>query len=160
MWIVKLILIITFLTILYQDYKNRLVYWFLYPLAGILAFTIQTQHNSLTGSLANSAANFVVIITVIIVSYIYSRVIMKKDFINGSIGIGDILLFLFLSLTFATITFIVLFSFSLFFSLILHIILKRKKTDTTVPLAGYISLFYAAVYFISFFIAPAHLYSY
>ena len=160
MLLVKVFLILTFLFVFYQDYKTRLVYWFLYPLIGILAFIVQTYFNNFSVMLVNSLFNMLLLATVMIVGAIHSKMIMKRDFINGSIGIGDLLLFLFLCFTFSTITFTILFSFSLLFSLILHFILNHKNKDATVPLAGYMSLFFATVYLTSFFINPAYLYSY
>lgn len=160
MVLLKIWLILSFLFVFYQDSKTRQVYWFLYPLIGILALIVQAYFNSFIITLVNSLFNILLIVIVLIVGYIYSKMIMKRDFINGSFGIGDLLLFIFLCFTFSTITFTILFSFSLLFSLIVHFALKQKNKDTTVPLAGYMSLFFATVYLTSFLINPAYLYSY
>src|SRR5690606_12987489 len=116
--------------------------------------------NSYIITLLNSLLNIITMSIIILICYLYSKFIMKKEFINGSIGIGDILLFIFLCLTFSSIAFIILLAFSLIFSLLLHQIAKQKKNNLTVPLAGYISLFFAAIYIVSFFITPSYLYSY
>ncbi len=160
MLLLKLLVILCFIVIFYQDNKTRMVYWFLYPLVGIGAFFIQVFYNSYIITLLNSLLNIITMSIIILISYLYSKFIMKKEFINGSIGIGDILLFIFLCFTFSSIAFIILMAFSLIFSLLLHQIAKQKKNNLTVPLAGYISLFFAAIYIVSFFITPSYLYSY
>lgn len=152
-------LIAVFFLIFYQDTKDRMVYWFLYPVTGILSFTIQAMYVGLQSAIINSLMNLCFIAVILIVGYVYSLTIMKKPFINGSMGSGDILLFLFLSFTFTTITFIVLFVFSLCFSLLLHFYFKNKSAFNNVPLAGYISLFFSMVYITSFFIEPKYLYA-
>jgi hypothetical protein len=50
--------------------------------------------------------------------------------------------------------------FSLVFSLVLHLALQYKNKEKTVPLAGYMSLFFGVVYAISFFCKNHLLYAY
>jgi hypothetical protein len=146
MWLIKVVLVTLFILIFWQDFKDRLVYWFLYPLVGALAYILQVYHVDYLPALANAATNILIITIVISVSFIYAVFIINKKFLNETMGLGDVLLMFFLSFTFATITFIVLFVFSLLFSLALHLYLKNTSEYKTVPLAGYISLFFAAVY--------------
>ena len=157
--VVQGVLILIFLLIFYQDTKDRMVYWFLYPLNGILSFFIQWHYIGLMPTTANSLINICFVLIILGVGYAYSSAIMKKPFINGSMGSGDILLFLFLTFSFTTSTFILLFVFSLCFSLVLHLYLKNKTTHSTVPLAGYMSLFFSAVYIAAFFLEPKYLYA-
>lgn len=63
-----------------------------------------------------------------------------------ALGLGDILLFMALTTTFSPIAFVILFIAALIFSLVLHLVLSKYKTNTTVPLAGYMSIFFAATY--------------
>jgi len=160
MWFFKAALILVFIYIFMQDYKDRMVYWFLYPILGLLSFIVQLYYNAVVLTLTNTAVNLLLISIVIIVIYFYSRIVMKQRFSNESIGTGDLMLLIFLTFTFSTISFIILFVFSLIFSVVLHVYLKNKSVDKTVPLAGYISIFFAAVYFISFFTAPKYLFAY
>ncbi|QYJ68265.1 general secretion pathway protein [Flavobacterium litorale] len=156
----KVFIILIFLIIFYQDVKDRQVYWFLYPVLGIIAFTINTINTNLIIASINTAINTIIALTVLIVAKIYSDIILKKKFLNAAIGMGDILMFLFLSATFATVSYSILLVFSLIFSLLMHLILKNKSTFNTVPLAGYMALFFASVYGASFFIVPKLLFSY
>ena len=68
-----------------------------------------------------------------------------KTSIKNVIGLGDVFLFIAISVSFPTVTFIVMFVFSLLFALILHGILSKKENET-VPLAGYMSLFFVLIY--------------
>lgn len=65
---------------------------------------------------------------------------------KNTFGLGDILLFVALAFTFASMSFIIFFIFGLVFSLLLHLLLKHKSKLKTVPLAGYLSLFFSVAY--------------
>ena len=158
--LLKSLLIITFLVIFWQDTRDRLVYWFLYPLVGSLAVGIQVLQIGYASALINSIINLVFILLLVSVSFLYSKIIMKRRFVNESIGLGDILMFVFLCFTFATVAFFIVFIFALLFSLVLHLYFKKKSTHNNVPLAGYIAVFFAAVYLVSFFIEPKYLFAY
>ncbi|MFD0963855.1 hypothetical protein [Pseudofulvibacter geojedonensis] len=69
-----------------------------------------------------------------------------KIHIKEAIGLGDILLFIALTCTFSLVSFITLFVSSLLFSLLLHLISSKGNKEKTVPLAGYMSLFFAISY--------------
>ncbi|KRD05423.1 general secretion pathway protein [Flavobacterium sp. Root901] len=158
MWYFKIILIIVFAFVLYQDFKDRLVYWFLYPIIGILAFTVQLYVLPLTIALTNFGINLLFVILILGVSTIYVK-FRKLDFKN-TLGIGDILFFLFIAASFSIISFLVLFVFSLVFSLVIHLVLNTKKEASTVPLAGYMSFFFGVVYTVSFIVDNTFLYAY
>lgn len=158
MWLLKLLLVVLLFIILYQDYKDRLVYWFLYPLIGILAFVIQISFLPLESVLFNIAINLVLVSFLLVVCYGYTK-LRKLEFKN-SFGIGDVLFFLFISFSFSIISFFVLFLFSLLFSLILHFVLSKNNVNKTVPLAGYMSLFFGVVYGVTFFYESNFLYAY
>ena len=157
MWLLKLILIFIFFTILYQDYKDRLVYWFLYPLVGMLAAAIQFLIVPIESIMLNIGVNLCLVLFLLLVCYVYSR-IRKIEFLN-SFGLGDILFFIFISFTFSIISFLVLFIFSLIFSLLAHFLLSINSKDKTVPLAGYMSLFFGIVYGFTFFYESNFLYA-
>ncbi|SHM95745.1 hypothetical protein SAMN05444484_11534 [Flavobacterium chilense] len=157
MWCLKLLLIIVFAIILYQDFKNRLVYWFLYPIVGILAFAIQLSIVPLTIVVFNTGFNLLFVFLILGVSFFYTR--FRNINFQNAIGIGDVLFFIFICCTFSIVSFFVLFVFSLLFSLILHFVLNNKE-NRTVPLAGYMSLFFGAVYIMTFLYNSTFLYAY
>lgn len=158
--VLKILLVIILFLIFYQDTKDRLVHWFLYPLVAVLGCMLQSKYIGFIPAIVNTGINLMLVLLILGLSYLYAITVLKKRFLNESIGVGDILFFVCLPSTFATTSFIVLFVFSLFFSLLLHLILSRKHTDETVPLAGYMALFFAIVYIVSFFTGPKYLYSY
>ena len=149
MTVFKVLIIFVFGFIFWQDCKDRLVYWFLYPLIGVFGYFIQTKFLDFETIVANTSINLCLILTVLLVLYVYCKIILNKKLINHSIGTGDILFFVFLTCCFSIVSFLVLFAFSLFFSLVLHLIFKNK-THKTIPLAGYMSIFFVLVYCFSF----------
>ncbi|RDI06676.1 hypothetical protein DEU42_11421 [Flavobacterium sp. AG291] len=158
-FILKAGIIAVFFIIFLQDFRDRLVYWFLYPLVGVIGYIVQAKNLGYELSLVYSLINLSIIIILLLILFLYSRLKLKMNFINGTMGIGDILLLLFLSFIFPTTTFVVLFVFSLFFSLLIHYFLKNTGTHKNVPLAGYIALFFLFIYVASFFLEPYYLYS-
>lgn len=160
MWIVQLLLVLTFLIVFVQDFQLRLVYWFLYPLIGLLCFWIQISHHTLTGSLINSSLNLLFVGFILITCYGYSKLKLKQDFLKEVFGLGDVLFFMTICFSFSTVSFLILFVFGLFFSLVLHLIFKKSDKGESVPLAGYLSLFFGVIYVISFICDSTFLYAY
>ncbi len=161
MTLFKILLILNFGIIFLQDYKNRMVHWFWYPLVGVFGFLVQTYYIDYATLAVNSAVNLLLIFTVLLILWVYTKLILHRKLINESIGIGDVLFFIFLSFCFSIISFFVLFVFSLLFSLLLHFALKSKNTiSETIPLAGYMSLFFALVYGLTFFINCNFIFAY
>lgn len=158
MWYLKLILLPLLTTVFYQDTKDRLVYWFLYPIIGILVLAIQLHYVPIEIIFVNSTLNLLFVSLLLGVSFTYTC--FRKLSFKSAIGLGDILFFVFISFTFSTVSFIVLFVFSLLFSLLLHFIFQNKNQDKTVPLAGYMALFFGVVYIVTFFCNSTFLYAY
>lgn len=155
----KVILITVFALIFYQDTKERLVYWILYPVAGVLAFVIHCWEVGIIPAAVSSLMNLAFVSVLLLSGMAYARSTGRR-FINESIGTGDILLFVFLAFSFSGVAFLVLFTFSLLFSLLMHLVFKNRHQNPTVPLAGYMSVFFAAVYCMSVFIPAKYLFSY
>ena len=139
----KITLTILFLVVLYQDTKERQVYWFLFPLIGICCGYLYYSQTLTELFIVSILINGLFVFVLLFVVYIYSRLKLKASIFN-SIGLGDILLFFGLVFTFSSVSFIIIFICALIFSLILHLFLKRN--NSTVPLAGYISLFFGLTY--------------
>ena len=136
------------------------MYWFLYPLVGILVFLLQIAVLPFYSVLINSVINLVFVAVLLLVCYAYSSIKLKKNLLKDVFGLGDVLFFIFIAFSFSIISFFILFVFSLLFSLLLHFTLKNNQTEQTVPLAGYMSLFFGVVYGISFFCECNFLYAY
>lgn len=147
MIVFKIILILVFISIFYQDYKDRKVYWFLFPAVGVISgflyYSISLTELFWTSVVMNGS--FVTFLLMIIA--IYSRYILKLPLVK-IFGLGDTLLFVSLIFTFSTVSFITIFVFSLIFSMLLHLILKHFSRINSVPLAGYMSLFFGLAYIV------------
>jgi len=160
MWVLKLLLVIVFIFIFVQDYKDRKVYWFLYPIIGILVFLIQLQSVSLYTSLTNLIFNLFFVSFLLLVCYLYATLKLQQHLLSEVFGLGDVLFFIFITFSFSMVSFFILFVFSLVFSLLLHLALQHRQTEKTVPLSGYMSLFFGVVYGLSFFCDSNFLYAY
>lgn len=141
MLILKIILITSLGLIFYQDLKERLVYWFLFPILGICSAVL--FHNSTLPELfyVSIGMNLMFIAILMAVLFLYAKLKLRSD-LDKVFGLGDMLMFICIAFSFSTISFIVIFVFSLFFALVLHLIVKQRTQLQTVPLAGYISLFF------------------
>ena len=143
--VLKIILISTLGFIFYQDLKERMVYWFLFPILGICGAVL--FYNSTLPELfyVSIGMNFIFITILLLTIYLYARLKFKSNF-KDAFGLGDILLFIGLIFSFSTVSFLVIFVFSLLFALVLHLNIKQHSKLQSVPLAGYISLFFGIAY--------------
>lgn len=160
MWFLKLLLITVFSLILFQDCKDRKVYWFLYPIVGILVFVLQMMVVPIYSALINAGFNLLLVSILLFVCCLYSTLKLQQPLLKEVFGLGDVLFFIFIAFSFSIISFFVLFIFSLVFSLLLHSVFQHKQIEKTVPLAGYMSLFFGVIYGISFFWNNNFLYAY
>ena len=157
----KVLIVFVFAIIFWQDYKDRMVYWFLYPIVGVLGFLIQLFYTDIYSLILNSAINLCFILTVLGILWVYAKLVLKQNLVNKGIGIGDVLFFVFLPFCFSIISFFILFVFSLLFSLLIFVILKVKNPKMeTIPLAGVMSLFFGAVYISTFFVNCNFIFAY
>ena len=145
MLILKIILIASLCLIFYQDLKERQVYWFLFPLFATISAIL--FYNSTLPELfyISVGMNFIFISILLLIVFLYSKLKLKSNF-SETFGFGDVLLFVGLIFSFSTISFLILFVFSLLFALIIHLIIKQYSKLQSVPLAGYISLFFGLTY--------------
>lgn len=146
MLLVKLILIIAFIVVFLQDYKERQVYWFMFLIVGFLGGFLFYKSTLPELFLTSILLNISFIALLVFTMYIYAKVKLKTNLLN-TIGLGDLFLFMALAVSFSTMSFIVIFISSLIFSLLVHLYLSKNKKTETVPLAGYMSLFFLASYF-------------
>ena len=144
---VKIILTICFLFVFLQDFKERLVFWFLFPIIGLLCAWL-FYNNTLPELFYNALKmNLGFILIFVLIISLYAQLKLKMAVLKA-IGLGDLLLFIAVSLAFSTISFIIIFISALIFSLALHLVLSKNKKVLTVPLAGYMSLFFLAIYLV------------
>ena len=155
----KLITAVLLCVIFYQDVKSRMVYGFLFPATAVLLGILHYVHVEKVSFFVGIAGNVGFISLLIFILFLYSKIRLKMPFINGSFGLGDLLFFYALCFAFPNFTFTVLFFvFSVFFAMALHLIMRKRQRDKTIPLAGYMALFFAITFCISIFYEPLTLY--
>ncbi len=144
-----------------QDFKERQVYWFLFPLASILLGLVHFLNTAEPLAFLNYIALNVLFVTLILgVLYLTTRIIFKKRFLNHSLGLGDILFFYAFAIGFPTITFVILFTNAILFALLLFFVFKKKLHLQTVPLAGLMSSFLIFIFAYNFIFPSPTLYGY
>lgn len=141
--IVKIILILMLGLILFQDLKERQVYWVLLPLVGIFCGVLHYFKTLPELFYMSVGMNILFTSVLLLIVFLYTKFKLKVAF-SDAFGLGDVLFFLMVSFSFSTISFVILFICGLIFSLALHLLLKRNSTN--VPLAGYMSLFFGFTY--------------
>ncbi len=145
MLLVKILLLLTFFYILLEDYRERQVYWFIFLIVGLLCSFLYYTNTIKELFAVTVLMNLIFICVQFLVVFLYSKFKLKVKF-NEAFGVGDVLFFIAMAFTFSTISFLVVFIFSLIFSISLHLVLNKKSKFSTVPLAGYMSLFFAITY--------------
>jgi len=125
--------------IFYEDVKDKKVTLLLLVSLFVTGGFLNSQYQIIELFLISSLINFGVILMVIILLFIYTKIKLKTELFKV-FGVGDLLFFAFMAISFPTTTFLVLFSTSLIFSLLLSLIFQ-KKLQKLIPLAGFQALF-------------------
>ncbi|MEM6719245.1 MAG: hypothetical protein AAF611_08035 [Bacteroidota bacterium] len=131
--------------IFYQDIKDRSVYWFLFPIVACTAGYLYFTNTFFELFWRTATVNFGMILLILLVLHIYAKLKLKSN-LQDVFGLGDALLFIALCVAFPIVSFIIFFVFSLLLSLAIHIVLKPTMKVASVPLAGYMSLFFLGIY--------------
>ena len=147
---VKIVILLSLAFIFLQDHRDRQVYIFLFPLFGILGSFLFFSHSNLEYYLLSIFINIGIILIVVLLNYLFAKLVLKKNLLKEAVGLGDILFFIAFALSFPTVTFINFFVFSILFTFVLNFtLLKLLKTkNNSIPLAGHMSLFLIGVYII------------
>ena len=147
--IIKIVLLIGMFLIFYQDLKYRVVSIWIYGLTGLCAVLYGIILVNSLELVNHYLINFLILILYLlsIIGYIFIKTKKINSSIFKYIGSGDLVYFGILIFLFSPIYFLLFVTASLLFSLILHFILKSfsKSYLETVPLAGFMSMFYILV---------------
>ncbi len=155
---IKTILIVCLGMIVYQDLKERQVFWFLFPIFALSGAGLFYKNTLPELFYISVGLNFMFITILLLFVFLYAKIKLKSSF-SQAFGLGDVLLFIGLVFSFSTISFLIVFVFSLLFSLVVHLIVKQFSKFQTVPLAGYISLFFGMIYLSNWFGIISSLYA-
>ncbi len=143
---VKIFVILCLASIAYQDFKERAVYWFLFFVLGIMLGVLHYHNTVAPVFMLSVLLNFLLVSLIVLVLFCYSKMVLKIGFLNHSIGLGDLLFFYAIAVGFSTVSFVILFSFSILFSVTTFFFFKKHMSNKTVPLAGIMSVFFLVVF--------------
>ena len=135
----KVLFLIGLMLLIFQDFKDRKVTFLVFPFLGILGVILHYNTQYLELFFFNLIVNLALLLLVLLMLMLYVKLIMKKQ-LNEVIGLGDLLFFVILGVSFPTVSFVIIFCSSLVFSLIIYILLKQK-IGKYIPLAGLQALF-------------------
>ena len=144
MLFLQIIVISSLLVIFYQDFKERLVYWWLFPITGIIFALIHLNKVGMSQFLIHIAFTMTIVSLLLGVLWVYIKLRPGNLRFKDALGLGDILFLIALALGFSPISFMTLIVFGFLFTLVLHQLLQVKQKKT-VPLAGYLALFFTGV---------------
>lgn len=148
MFFIKGILFLILTVIFIQDFKDRMVWVFLFPFFAVLGSFLYFDSSNWEVYKITILINLAIVGILLLLNYLVATYVFKKKFLKEAFGVGDILFIIAFSLSFPTISFINFFVFSLLFTIVIHFLLKKIRTphNDSVPLAGAMSLFLMAVY--------------
>lgn len=154
----QILLLLVLSLIAYQDVRERMVHWFLFPIAALCMGFLFLHHSGLEQYSVLVSVNLLLVTTVLSILFVYTKYLRGMEFLNVSFGLGDMLFFVAFALGFPTVTFLVLFTGSITFSLFIFLLSKKNKNHENVPLAGLMSFFLIGTYLISSFPSMPSLY--
>lgn len=125
--------------VFYEDLKDRKVTLIVLVILMLLGGFIHSQHQYVWVFLLSSLLNLSIILTIILVLYVYANFKLKTSLSEG-FGLGDALFFIVMAVSFPTATFLVLFPTSLLFSFVIAVLFK-KRLKKLIPLAGLQALY-------------------
>jgi len=140
--------------IFFQDLKDRMVWAWLFIVFMLAGGLLHFYSVETTSFLINIGINVIIVTGILAILKIYVTYKMGVESLQNTFGMGDIFCLFALALSFSTVTFVILLVFGFIFSLLIHnarvFLLSRKRplphNETTVPLAGYLSLFFSGIY--------------
>ena len=150
---ISFISIMLLVIISYQDFKERQIYWALFPLVAasiILESLLYKPTQSLFHFLP---ANFFIIIVELLFVLMYIKLKSRgsSNFFNN-IGLGDILFLMILSISLSTVNLLVFLIIALIITLISWETYKKilSKKGVHIPLCGFLAIQLATVFLIDY----------
>lgn len=144
--VTKIILLLLFITVIYQDLKYRVIHFILLPV--IFGVTLFKQFEIFGYiDIKELIFNFLFIVVLFSVLILFYSVKYRKMWnpLKESIGIGDVLFFFAVIPLFALKSLMLFFTLGLFFSILFHLLMNVFRKQETVPLAGYLSIFIISI---------------
>lgn len=134
---VLIAVIAVLVSIVYQDFRYRAIWWFTPPLLLIGAFFYQWE----TLNWQHFGFNVLFIVVVLGFLVVYIRIRFKSmNLFKEYFGLGDALVLLAITPLFAFPFFVYFFTFSTVISLAGYLVASLFKAQKTIPYAGYVSV--------------------
>ena len=134
----------------YQDFKERAISWLLLPTILGLGITNAIVNRLDLNQLIASTLFVSCVLLLVYLVFVIKRKSFKLNFTDVYLGIGDILFFYAIIPFFEFNDYLLIFSAGLSFSLISHFIYSLFYKSTSIPLAGWLSIFLIFVFCWSF----------
>ena len=145
LYLLKIVCLFCLSAIIAQDFKERKVYtWLLFMVGLCMPLFYYLETNTLDYFI-NIGINLGILLLIVGILFFYSKLRFKQH-LGAVLGLGDLLFFITIAISFPMATFLVLFSCSLFFSLVVFLFLTPVFKDKNVPLAGLQSLFFLLIF--------------
>jgi len=150
-WIIKIVLCGILLIIVWQDFSDQKVMWFLIPIVfisglilGLLQFSFGEYSYYI---LLNLIICGILSLGVIVYSFIRQGNVISP--INKTLGLGDILILFSLTSIFSPLNYIFFLISSFLLTLIIHsFIVHSFYSNRKIPLAGYLSVYLIVVFIV------------
>jgi low temperature requirement protein LtrA len=136
--VVDILILFSLFIIVFQDFKQRQISWFLIPLlfAGFVYKASLYKDSALTGFLFNAA--FIVLQLICLTLYFSIKNKRFLNIIDTHLGLGDVLFFLVVCTVFSPLNFIAFYVCSMIITLVAVIAynLFSSRQTKDIPLAG------------------------
>ncbi len=137
-FIVDIFILVSLTFIVFQDFKQRQISWFLIPLllAGFITKAMLYKNNILIDFLFNAA--FILLQLICLLFYFSIKNKKFTNILDTYLGLGDILFFVVLCTVFSPLNFIAFYLCSMILTLagvVIYNLLAAKQTQD-IPLAG------------------------
>lgn len=143
--LIKILVLLTLGGIAYQDIKDQLVWWWLFPLLGVFSGYLFYSHTTPSFYLYAILFNLISYGVLLGVVFAFSRIVLKTSFLNNVLGLGDVLFLLGCCVSFSPYSFLILLICGMLFSLVMgHFF--QKHFINSVPLAGLFSVLLIVIY--------------
>jgi len=147
----------------YQDFKFRGIYWWLFPLLLLLFVLDVLQRYSFARLAATAGSNmiFIIVQMSLLTSYVSLRRRKFTNIFKGYFGLGDLLFLLCIAFYFSCLNYIAFYLLSLMIVIVLTLIFgKRSRAEKEkIPLAGYQALLLILIMATSFFVKSLNIHS-
>jgi len=124
----------------YQDWKFRAISWLVFPLLGLVAFSIFYLADVRLLTLVFNLF-FLTCVLACLVIYVSIQRGKLTNIFKADLGLGDVLFLLAISPLFMDRNYILFFITGMLFSGIIHIIVFMRNKSEKIPLAGYLALY-------------------